>query len=161
MRVDQLPENQVVQTLAGLKLMAEELKSRQKLTGVGGLLGYLTNTDNQWDLNQSLSGGSLAVIEIIFTASGNQQNPFVQPYVDLFFGGTAEANRPDDVLFSWDDGVNFATVLDYLKFDPTYSADPLVSRWTITFTWSGTLDYFLKAYVAGSSDGTLQVNRVS
>lgn len=159
-RISLLAQNRPTELIRRIAAFNTELKSRQQQTGKGGLLGYLTQTSASWDLNEGLSGGETVEIEIVFAGDGTQRYPVMQPYVDIFFGGTAESNRPNDVTGSWTDGLNGAVLGDYLKFDTAYSASDYEYRWTIVFGSFGTLDYYLKAYAVGSSPGTITVTRV-
>lgn len=159
-RISQLPENGLVSRMKNLITSLESTKSSQRQSGKGGLLGYLTQTANTWDKTETLTSGSFVEIEIIFTGNSAQEYPFVQPYIDIFFGGTAESNRPNPVTGVWTDGTNIATMSDYLEYDVSYSDSTYQYRWTVSFTYSGTITYYLKAYVVGSSPGTIVVTRI-
>src|SRR2546423_11673185 len=98
-RVELLPENRTDVAIKDIVTVGREFKNRQKFSAKSGLLGYLTESANQWDLHQTLSGSGTVIINILFTGDGSQQFPFIQPYIDIFFGGTSDANRPDPLSF--------------------------------------------------------------
>lgn len=158
-RLASLPDNGLITRLKNLVASLESIKVSQRQSGKGGLLGYLTQTANTWDKTETLTTGSFVEIEIVFTGNSAQEYSFVQPYIDIFFGGTANSNRPNPVTGVWTDGTNIATMSDYLKYDVSYSDSVYQYRWTVSFTYFGTITYYLKAYVVGSSPGTVVVTR--
>jgi hypothetical protein len=159
-RVGLLPEKQTEAAIKDIVTVGREFKNRQKFSAKSGLLGYLTESADQWDLHETLSGNGTIIITVTFTGDGSQKYPFIQPYADLFFGGTSDSNRPDDVSLEWVSGMNLAILGDFLLFDTTYASDELVYAWITIVNYSGTFDYYLKAYAMGSSLGTLSVTRI-
>lgn len=153
-----LPENRTDAAIKNIITVGRELKNRQKFSAKSGLLGFLTETNNQWDLQNTLSGNGTITITVKYTGDGSQVYPFIQPYLDLFFGGTSDSNRPNDTSFEWIDptnSANYAFLTDYLLLDTTYAEDKLIYSWISIVTYSGTVVYYLKAYAVGSSKGTL------
>lgn len=156
-RIELLPENRTDDAIKNVVTVGREMKNRQKFSARSGLLGYLTETNNQWDLHNTLSGNGTIVITMTFTGDGSQLYPFIQPYADLFFGGTSDSNRPSNISFEWQSGTNSANLGNYLLYDTTYAADKLIYSWITTVNYSGTFDYYFKGYAVGSCKGTLTV----
>lgn len=161
-RLDLLPNNAVAAWLRELEDTIRDFKKKQRHSGLSGLRGYFVDSGNTWDKTGTVSN-SFREFEIIFTASGKQPFPIENVQVDIRFGGTADANKPRELpngFWGYDDGVNFASVDNRNpQFDVNYSDNETQYRWTFSFNISGTLPYYLKAYVAGSSDGTVVVNQ--
>lgn len=161
-RLDLLSNNTLATLLRDLEDTVRSFKNKQSHSGLSGLRGYFVDTGNTWDKTGSVSN-SFREFEIIFTASGKQPFPIENVQLDIRFGGTADANKPRELpngFWGYDDGTNFASIDDRNpKFDKSYSGNETQYRWTFSFNISGTLSYYLKAYVAGSSDGEVTVNQ--
>lgn len=168
-RLDLLPENSLATLLNDLETTIQDFKKKQRYSGVSGLRGYFVETGNIWDISStaSNSGGDPGYREfaILFTASGKQSFPIENVQLDIRFGGTDEANKPQELpngFWGYDDGVNFASMFDRNpQFDKSYSSSELAYRWTFGFNVSGTLPYYIKVYAAGSSDGTISVSQTA
>lgn len=167
-RLDLLPVNGLATILADLEETVLGYKKRQAYSGVSGLRGYFVQTSNTWDIASSASnsGGDTGYreYEIIFTASGKQPFPIENVQLDIRFGGTGESNKPYEFqngFFGWSDGTNEAFMFDRNpRFDKSYSNNQTQYRWTFGFNVFGTLAFYIKAYAAGSSDGTIAVSRI-
>lgn len=160
-RLDLLPENALATMLKQAEDDIREIKNKQRHSGTSGLQGYLVETADEWDLHETSAVNESVIIEVIYTGSGSQPFPIEQLYIDIFFGGTEEGNRPNPLNFTYDDGVNFVVVEPVPVFDTAYSGSELQYRWTYTFFITGTLEWYFKAHVHGSSDGSVEVNKVA
>jgi len=162
-RLELLPENQLAALLKQAEDDLREIKNKQQHSGLSGLLGYFVSTDDTWDISSSVTD-FYREFEIIFTASGKQPFPIENVQLDIRFGGTGEANKPIELpngLWGYDDGVNFAGMFTRNPdFDKSYSGSETQYRWTFGFNVTGTLPYYIKAYVSGSSDGSVVVNQI-
>lgn len=166
-RIDLQPVNHLAATLKQIEDDLRELKNKQRYSGLSGLQGYFVSNDVGWDISSSASnsGGDPGYreFEIIFTASGKQPFPIELVQLDIRFGGQDESNKPIELpngMWGYDDGVNFAGMFERNpRFDLDYSDSETQYRWTFGFNVFGTLTYFIKAYVAGSSNGSVVVNQ--
>lgn len=164
-RLELDPVNQLATLLKQAEDDLQQLKTKQRHSGLSGMLGYFVKTNNTWDITGSCSnsGGDPGYreFEIIFTSSGKQPFPIENVQLDIRFGGTGEANKPKELpngFWGYDDGVNFAGMFDRNpEFDKSYSGNETQYRWTFGFNVFGTLPYYIKVYAAGSSDGTISV----
>lgn len=167
-RLDLLPQNQLGALLKQVEDDLREIKNRQRYSGLSGLLGYFVSNPDTWDETGvcSDSGGDFGYREyqIVFTASGKQPFPIENVQLDIRFGGEDEENKPfeqSNGIWGWGDGVNFAAMWNRNpSFDVTYSDNETQYRWRFGFDVSGTLPYYIKAYVSGSSDGTVVVSEI-
>lgn len=168
-RLALLPENQLATMLKQVEDDLAQFKNKQRHSGVSGLQGYFVETANTWDISSSASNGGgdpgYRDFQIIFTASGEQPFPVESVQLDIRFGGTGDANKPQEMangFWGYDDGVNSAFMFDRNpQFDKTYSNNQTQYRWTFGFNVFGTLTYFIKVYAAGTSDGTISVNQTA
>lgn len=166
---DLLPENQIATLLKQVEDDLREIKNRQQHSGLSGLLGYFVSNPGTWDITGSASdtGGDTGYreFEIRFTASGKQPFPVENVQLDIRFGGTGDSNKPieqSNGIWGYFDGVNFAGMTRRNPmFDVGYADNQLVYLWRFSFNVSGTLPYYIKAYVSGTSDGTVEVIDVS
>lgn len=163
-RLDLQPDQYLATILKQAEDQLREIKNKQGYSGAAGLQGYFVSTDDTWDISSSVTD-YFREFEIIFTASGKQPFPIELVQLDIRFGGTGDANKPEELpngAWGYDDGVNFVVMFERNpEFDVTYSANETTYRWTFGFSVTGTLTYFIKAYVSGSSDGTVEVNQVA
>jgi hypothetical protein len=168
-RLDLLPNNTLATLLRELEETIRTYKNRQNYSGTSGLRGYFVQTANTWDITGNVNTGNPSMgsqrgFEIIFTASGKQPFPIESVQLDIRFGGTGDANKPVELpngFYGYDDGVNFAGMFERNpQFDKTYSDNETQYRWTFDFDIYGNLDYYIKVYASGSSDGEIEVNQV-
>lgn len=169
-RLDLAPENSLATLLKYLEDAIEQFKQKQRHSGASGMLGYFVDSGLTWDETETLpdTGDPFffesAGFEIIFTASGKQPFPIADIYMDLFFNGTDEENRPIELpngFYGYEDGVATVTMFQLdPEYDVSYSDNETQYRWTFDFSWSRYVTYYMKVYVAGSSDGTVEVNRI-
>lgn len=168
-RLDLAPENQLATLLQQAEDAIEQIKRKQRYSGVSGLRGYFVETNNTWDITGSASNGGgdpgYREFQIIFTASGKQPFPIENVQLDIRFGGTGEKNKPKELpngFWGYDDGTNFASMFDRNpQYDKSYNGNKTQYRWTFGFNVFGTLPYYIKVYAAGSSDGTIAVNQTA
>ena len=168
-RRDMLPENSFGSLLAEMERNVRELKQKQQHSGLSGLLGYFVQTDDTWDFTGNINSGSPssfvgAGFEIVFTASGEQPFPIENVQLDIRFGGTGPSNKPTEQpsgFWGYVSGSNTAIMFSRNpEFDKSYSGNETIYRWTFDFEIAGNLDYYIKAYVSGSSDGEVEVNQL-
>lgn len=168
-RLDLAPENQLAALLKQAEDDIQQIKTKQRHSGLSGLLGYFVSNPATWDITGSASNGGgdpgYREFEIIFTASGKQPYPIENVQLDIRFGGTGEQNKPVELpngFWGYDDGVNFAGMFERNpQFDKSYSGSETQYRWTFGFNVFGTLPYYIKVYASGSSDGTISVNQTA
>lgn len=168
-RLPSLLENQLFEQLRILDIDFTELKNRQPTSGKSGVLAYLSQTNNTWDLSEAIASpsttyGYSAGFTITYTGDGSQQYPIVNPFADLMFSSSisptpSRATYNAAGLLQWSDGTNGVVVNSFLRFDNTTLSNQLVTKWTIDFTYYGSLTYYLKAYTRGSSRGSIGVVR--
>lgn len=163
-RLDLDPSNQLAALLKQIEDDLEQIKTKQRYSGVAGMQGYFVQTVNTWDISSSVTN-SFRIFEVIFVASGQQPFPVENVQVDIRFGGTGESNKPSELpsgFWGYDDGVNFAAMDSRNPiFDTSYSPNETTYRWTFGFSVTGTLTYFIKVYASGTSDGTISVNQTA
>lgn len=168
-RLDLQPDTYLATLLKQIEDDLREIKNKQQHSGLSGLLGYFVSNPGDWDVESSVSDTlpdvGYRTFEVIFTASGKQPFSIENVQLDIRFGGTGEENKPTDLpdsfLWGYDDGTNLAFMYErQARFDLTYSDNPTAYRWTFSFAVFGTLDFYIKASVSGSSDGTIEVNQV-
>jgi len=169
-RLDLDPVNQLATMLKQAEDDLREIKTRQRHSGLSGLVGYFVSNSGTWDIagSASNSGGDPGYREfqIIYTASGKQPYPVENVVLDIRFGGTAESNKPSEQpngFWAWDGGGGlYASMFDRNpRFDKTYSNNETQYRWTFGFNVFGTIPYYIKVYAAGTSDGTISVNQTA
>ncbi len=167
-RLELDPANQLATLLKQAEDDLRQIKTKQKHSGLSGLVGYFVSTTNTWDISSSASNGGGDVgyrtFEIIFTSSGKQPFPVENVQLDIRFGGTGEANKPKEVFNGWGytDGVNSATMYQRNpEFDKSYSGNQTQYRWTFGFSVSGTMTYYIKVYASGTSDGDILVRQIA
>lgn len=168
-RIDLAPDNQLATMLKQIEDDLREIKNRQQHSGLSGLLGYFVSSPDTWDITGSASdgGGDYGYREfwITFTASGKQPFPIENVQLDIRFGGTGESNKPTeqpDGTWGWNDGVNYAEMWDRNpEIESEYYGSPDTYRWLFGFFVTGTVNYYIKAYAAGTSDGTIEVEDIT
>lgn len=168
-RLELDPVNQFATLLSQAENDIRQIKNKQRYSGASGMRGYFVTNDNTWDISSSASnsGGDFGyrAFEITFTSSGKQPFPIENVQLDIRFGGTGEANKPSELpsgLWGYNDGANSAILaVRNPMFDKDYSDSENQYRWTFSFNVFGTLTYFIKVYVSGSSDGTVGVGQTA
>lgn len=167
-RVDQLPENQLITLLIDARTNLDELKNRQYTSGSSGVLGYFSQTSNTWDYQATVSSGSPSGFldtswKLNFTSDGVQQYPVINPAMDIFCGTPIEANRlqPNQ---TWTDGTNTAMLGSFIVTDRISAGYPKLSsvnqlQWYTVISVAGDVPLFIKGYCVGSSRGTVTVTR--
>lgn len=163
-RTHRLEENRLVYRVKTLLRNLEELKKRQRSSGRSGLQSYFSQSVSQWDATGSITNGTRN-ITITFTGDGTQSFPISTPYVDIFANGTDEAHRvPLDGTLLNTGGGNTARLIavdswsdQLISDDTTVLTDVNVTRWKMRLSVNGTVTYYIKAYVAGTSLGTVSV----
>ncbi|MGW6120432.1 hypothetical protein ACWFRF_15425 [Nocardia sp. NPDC055165] len=169
--VSNLPAQQLVTGLREAERLANEIKSRQRISSIGGQLSYLIQNAATWDVNETFTTTppftyQQKTLQLTYTADGSQSFPVALPYLDLRINGTADANRVD-YLF----GGGFAGDLGYhsgsdillvggIKVALSYLADEQIQRWTILLTYQGSITIRAKAQVVASSGGSVELVRL-
>ncbi len=180
-RVPNLPQNQLVSQLVSIEANLNELRTSQRVSAVGGMLNYRTQTSNTWDLNETIGAPSDGVARVVtitvqFTGDGTQQYPTQSPLFDLFINSPIEANRlsaNNDVYNSSPyliilqkfpaapDPLNANVAEAYIPSVAGYWPDPLVWQWVVQISFNtGGASYYFKASTVGTSSGTVSVSRV-
>lgn len=168
-RLPSLLENQLFEQLRILGIDFTELKNRQPTSGKSGVLAYLSQTNNTWDLSEAIASpsttyGYSAGFTITYTGDGSQQYPIVNPFADLMFSSSISPT-PSRATYNaagwlqWSDGTNSVVVSSFLRFGGATPGSQLVAGWAIDFMYYGSLTYYLKAYTRGSSRGSIGVVR--
>lgn len=168
-RLDLLPDNDIATLLKSIEDQIREFKNKQQYSGTSGMLGYFVSNPGDWDITGSASDTGddtgYREFEILFTASGEQPFPIENIQLDIRFGGTGDGNKPveqSNGIWGYSDGVNFAGMTTRNpRSDVSYAGNETQYLWRISFNVQGTLSYYIKAYVSGSSDGTVVVTDVS
>lgn len=147
-----------------------QLKARQRLTGRGGQLAYMAETDNQWDYQQTLTvptppAYAEARFRVTFTADESQRFPIAIPLTDVRINGTGDSNKlkvvPSSGLYSYTDGSG--EVLGEANIDkPVQSLLDSEKQlaWEFYFQYRGTVTLRIKARAQASCPGTFAVTRV-
>lgn len=162
--------NQLFETLRQLHIDFNEIKNRQPTSGRSGVLGYLSQTNNTWDKTEAIASpstsfGYSAEFEITFTADGSQKYPIMNPFVDIYFTSALDpvprkaTYNPYSGFLNWTDGTNGATFNAYLEGVSTNAASQTTYKWRVSFSYFGSMTYYLKAFTRGSSRGTINVVR--
>lgn len=167
-RLDLDPVNQFATLLKQAERDLQQIKNKQRYSGSAGMIGYFISNDNVWDISSSASntGGDTGyrAFEIMFTSSGKQPFPIENVQLDIRFGGTDEINKPSELptgYWGYSDGTNSAILSERNPlFNKSYSDNELQYQWTFDFNVFGTLSYFIKVYVSGSSDGSVEITQV-
>jgi hypothetical protein len=167
MRLNQLPDQQLFQQLRQLDRDITDLRQRQRTSGRSGVIGYTSDSGNQWDSTGTITALDHALVfQIDYVGDGSQDYPIVMPRIDMFVLGSAEANRLPAyrMLISGNNVAQF----NYLDPDLSLAADALRLRWTYSVevfgfdgVHSATVDWHLKAWCAGSSPGAVTVTRTA
>lgn len=163
--------NQLAETLRILILDFNELKNRQPTSGRSGVLGYLSQTLNEWDLVETVSSpspsfGYGATFEITFEGDGSQRYPIINPFAEVLLSSDidkiprkAEYN-PANGFLSWSDGTNGVTFSGFLEADTDNKSSVYKYKWVIYMSYFGSnITYRLKAFTRGTSRGTITVAR--
>jgi hypothetical protein len=163
-RLDLDPVNQLAQLLKQAEDDLIQLKNRQRYSGGAGLRGYFVTNPGDWDISSSATN-TFRDFEAIYTSSGLQPFPIENIQLDIRFGGTGESNKVRELpsgFYGYNDGVNFATIFTHVpEYDKAYCSSENQYRWAFGFNISGTLSYYIKAYVSGSSDGAVLIRQVA
>jgi hypothetical protein len=162
--------NQLFETLRILLLDFNEIKNRQPTSGRSGVLGYLSQTNDTWDKTETLSSPALnyglsAEFEITYVADGSQNYPIVNPFAEVLFSSAIQPTptkaeyHPQSGFLQWTDGTNSAQFNAFLDPVTGNAASANTYKWRVSFSYFGTITYFLKAFTRGTSRGTITVVR--
>ncbi|MFB6518572.1 hypothetical protein [Streptomyces sp. NPDC056401] len=169
--IKSLPRNSFEEAIRQAERITHEIKSRQRLSNIGGQLGYLAQTANTWDVEETFATTPpftyvQKTLQLTYTADGKQSFPMTLPFIDIRVNGTADVNRVDYLFtggFSGElgyvNGSNILFVAD-IKRDVSVMTDPLVQRWTMLLTYQGSITLRAKGQVMASSDGTVELVRL-
>lgn len=169
-RLNQLDEERLFTLLKEARANLDEFKNRQFTSGSSGVLGYRSQTTNQWDYNATVSTGSPSsfldtTYTLNFTSDGTQNYPMINPAMDIFAGSPIEANRLKPNI-AWSDGTNTAMLSGYffLATDRLSVGYPALSsinqlQWFTVISVAGSVALFIKAYAVGSCRGTVTLTR--
>lgn len=162
--------SQLFTTLRQVQLDFNEIKNRQPTSGRSGVLGYLSQTNNTWDKTEALASpsttfGYSAEFEITFVADGSQKYPIINPFADIYFTSAIDpvprkaTYNPYSGFLNWTDGTNGVTFNAYLDGLSTNAASQNTYKWRVSFSYFGSMTYYLKAFTRGTSRGTINVVR--
>lgn len=169
--VKNLPVKTFEESIRRAAQLTEQIKSRQRLSSIGGQLNYLAQTASTWDVDETFPTTPpltyvQATLQLTFTGSGEQSFPMALPFIDIRVNGTADANRVDYLFtggfsgqLGYVNGSNILFVHD-IKRDVSYMTDPLVQRWTMLLEYQGSITLKAKGQVMASSGGTVQLVRL-
>lgn len=156
-RIARLPAHKLVTTLKTLRTESDALKQPQRTSQASGVLGYLTDSGNTWDISNTIGsdgdGSSISTtFTITWTGDGSQDIAFAILAVDLYVNGTDSAHQLSPARPSWTDGTRSATV----------SYDPLLATghtypFDIFLTTFKSVTYYMKVRVYGSCPGSITI----
>lgn len=168
--IDRIPgEQSVVASLRGVVEDSLQFKAAQRFSGRSGQLGYLVESDDDWDLILPLYSAppayTAATLELRYVSDGTQDYPIVVPVTDIRVNGTGEANRmqvvPSSGLFTYSDGSGDVIVQTWEYADPNYFGHKSEARWKIDFLFRGNVTLRIKTRARATSDGTMSVVRTA
>lgn len=165
---DLLPERAFERRIRRIRDLNAEFKSRQRLSSLGGQINYHVQSENDWDLTETVTYNPVSPVfqlAMTFTGNGRQSFPAVFPYIDLRINGITDSNKISYLpgmfgTLGWTDGTTTVLLLGAVRPDPVYFPDPFVQRWTLLLQPNATITYYAKAHAMSSSDGTVQIARV-
>ncbi|MFC8008929.1 hypothetical protein [Streptomyces cinereoruber] len=164
--INQLPCNVLTDRIRTARRLTNELKSRQRLSSIGGQLNYLVETEDEWDVNQTFPTTppftyEQKTLQLTHTGDGKQSFPITMPFIDIRINGTADANRIDYLFtggFSGElgyvNGSNIVLVSNIIR-SVAHIENELVDRWTMLLTYQGSITCRAKAQVMASCDGSV------
>lgn len=165
--ISQLPQRGLQAALRHVDQLNAELKSAQRLSNEGGLVGYTIATTNTWDRTETVTAADTTQMTFLvtFTTDRSQQFSFAQLYFDIRANGTGQSNKLTSlngtyagVIFAggvgWSDGTNVIYQGDEFS---TFSTEE--HTWTLYFFYKGTITYYIKPSVRASCGGTVSIAR--
>lgn len=162
-------EQSLVGAIRGVADTSRQFNSRQRISGRGGQLGYVIESDDEWDLVETFPTTPAftalpAEYRLTFTGDGSQKYPIVQPATDIRVNGTGEANKLSlnfNGRYWYVDGSNI--VQEYYIDEPDaadFESENKLS-WLIALEYSGSITLRMKARGRGSSNGTWSIERIA
>ena len=147
---------------------AQEFKARQRASGASGQIGYLVESDQEWDRIETLpttAQYAYRPVELTLTFTGDPQRPWpiVIPATDIRFNGTGDGNRifqDANGNYMWkvnNDNIVTMSTIDVIF--PESLEDPLHVKFQVLFYYTGTITYYVKARAQASSRGTWSIDR--
>lgn len=161
MRLDELPENQLVNDIKELETEAQAIKNRQFASGAYNVVSYLNQTDDEWDYNLTLGTigdpvGYPYDFGLFFTTEVTYA--FGTPFMDIFIDGH-RLTQANPSYFHGDPGA----VLDqYCQYNLAYldNTDGAFG-WFTRITIFDQVNIKLKYYVRSPNRGIVQKGYVA
>jgi hypothetical protein len=156
-RIANLPQNQLITTLRGLRTQFNALKQAQRTSGQSGVLGYFTQSTSTWDLTGVIGSNSDTTTRttnftVTFTGDGSQNPVLANLSFVVYVNGTDPAHQLTAANNSWSDPPADA-ILEINQLVETQ----LTYTQTFFLLTDKQITYFIKAYAVGSSPGTVTV----
>lgn len=165
--ISQLPERGLETALRNVEQLNAELKSAQRLSNEGGLIGYTIATANTWDRTETVTAADITQLTFVvtFTTDQTQQYSVAQLYFDIRANGTGDSNKLTylngtyaGVTFAggvgWSDGTNVI-----YRGDEVWTFGSTTHTWTLHFFYKGTITYYIKPTIRSSCGGTVSLVR--
>ena len=169
--IRQIPELELVARIKDASNLSNQLKAARRMSGASGQLNYSGQSGNDWDITQTITGGSMTKITFTVTMAcdGSQDWPEAILYMDMRANGTADANRftyltsvPNGsfyyAMLGWTDATN-ANIIAYGGRNRTYNSVTKTFTWTVDFYYSGTITYSTKIVLRSTCPGAVSLAR--
>lgn len=159
MRLDELPQNQLVTDIKELEREAQALKNRQFVSGAYNVQSYLNqrSPDGEWDYDLTLGtigdpSGHEHQFGIYFYA--DTKFAFGTPFMDIFIDGVSESNRLSQASPVYT-GVNGQAVLGaYCEYIISYFDNTIGQfGWYTQITVFGQVQVKVKYFVRSPNTG--------
>lgn len=161
-RLDQLAENYLQTAIGDLGREMAEFKNAQRTSGQSGVLGYLSQSADTWDLTGTIGSdadvsGATSTFKVTLTGDGSQLPFMADLGFYLYVNGTDAAHQLTPQDNTWTDGTRQAIV----SYDAV--TEPNISQYVETFTLltSKAITYYIKAVAVASSPGSVTVVKTS
>lgn len=164
-RTDLLDENYLLTMYSGLAKDVNELTAQQGMSGISGMLSYVTQTGSAWDYTAALTSpsptyGYYKTLTVTYTSDRTQQFPIINMFADIYCNGTAASNKPTMTpggIYRWSDGTNSVVIEQWGVRNQSMLTSATQMQWVCAFDYFGTVTVYFKAYVSGTCGGTLSV----
>lgn len=167
--IDRIPGREsATAALRSLRTATEQMKSRQRITGRSGQLGYKVESGSDWDIVITPAAPAPPayagiVFKVTYKGDGTQKFPLAAITTDIRFNGTGESNKPSATpgnIYTYSDA-NCDVIMGDFEFQEPSSFDSEFNYvWTFAMNYRGNVTIRMKPRIFASSPGTITVERV-
>lgn len=174
-KVGQLPEKDLESKVKEIEKNLVQLKATQLQSGRGGMLGYETKTEDEWDDIVTQDSGSKFILQtfqyvIDFTGSDVSKSSLESLYIDLYLNSPIPENKiqAGSAWEAYKEDSNGILMLDPLVYQ-TYTTpfpgqttllyNEKKHRWICYIYIGGLVTFYVKFRAYGTDLGTLTFTR--